>query len=178
VRSPSPGVARCSVGSLSGSRREDPASRWSSSLPPASEERRLASRHGGTKLVPPGATPPRLRAAGGAHRAACLRLELVVESVLRRVHPAESPGAPRHRLAPLPSGQPTLRSHRISRSPSRDRAACDSELLIRCSKRLGLTPWSPSVVALRSGSATPFTCPFALGFGRRPRQWFSAETFS
>lgn len=86
------------------------------------------------------------------------------------------PGAPRHRLSPLPSGQPTLRSHRISRSPSRDRAACDSELLIRCSKRLGLTPWSPSVVALRSEARLPSralslwasAAVHVSGFRRRP----------
>jgi hypothetical protein len=115
VRSPSPGVARCSSWSLSGSRREDLASRWSSSLPPASEERRLASRYGGTKLVLPGANPPRLRTAGGAHRAACLPLELVVELVLRRVHPAES-------LGPRVTG---LRQFRQAIQPSGATASLD-----------------------------------------------------
>lgn len=86
---------------------------------------------------------PRLRTAGEARRAACLRLELVVESVRLRVHPACRRGPTSPTCADV-ARHPTLRNRRISRSPSRDRAAFGSELLIRYPKRSELSLEPPS----------------------------------
>lgn len=114
--------------------------------------------------VLPGGNPARLCRAGGAHRAACLSLKLVVESVRRRVHPANR--------------DPPHRSHRISRTPSRARADCDSELLIRCSKRLWLAPSSPLSVSTSVKKRSALHMPFRSDFGRCPRQWFQRRSFA
>lgn len=80
VRSPSPGVARCSTGGLFPVRAVSTL-RDGGALRNHLLRKITASLHSrGTKLVLPGGNPPRLRRAGRAHHGACLPLKLVVES--------------------------------------------------------------------------------------------------
>jgi hypothetical protein len=61
--------------------------------------------------------------------------------------------------------------------PVKVRAAVDSELLIRCSKRLGLrrfADWHSPSLRRRA----PFTCPFAWSFVRLPRQVAGRRPFA
>lgn len=116
---------------------------------------------------------PRLRTAGEARRAACLRLELVVESVRLRVHPADRQ-------------RPHFADLRRRRQASDPPEPPHLSLPVKGSSclRLGAPdPVSETIRALtrtaverpRSffGEARTFiTCRFVSGFGRRPRQWF------